>query len=240
MLQRQVPACPCCRRTAGATTWMSATGPRWKRGSHGAARAAQVATAAAQQPLRYMVARLPLRPAVPAAPCRGRAPLPDCRAVAATAPAAPAYRCPAPFLLRPRLLSFLREEAERERLEEIERLKPIGTQVGPYTEYRCARGTRLEALPPPFLAPPRQCTLLREAAPCFVDHRTLIVCPPQVQGRGRPGAAYGVGRVCGGQPRVAAQRPHNDAGGGCQRWWVIATNCRAPWAQAQLARYGRA
>jgi len=35
-----------------------------------------------------------------------------------------------------RLLSFLREEAERERLEEIERLKPIGTAVGPYTEYR--------------------------------------------------------------------------------------------------------
>ncbi|KIY98604.1 hypothetical protein MNEG_9360 [Monoraphidium neglectum] len=35
-----------------------------------------------------------------------------------------------------RLLSFLREEAERERLEEIERLKPIGTQLGPYTAYR--------------------------------------------------------------------------------------------------------
>jgi hypothetical protein len=38
---------------------------------------------------------------------------------------------------RDRLLSFLREEAERERLEEIERLKPIGTQLGPYTAYRC-------------------------------------------------------------------------------------------------------
>lgn len=28
-----------------------------------------------------------------------------------------------------RFLAFLREEEERERLEEIERLKPIGTQV---------------------------------------------------------------------------------------------------------------
>ncbi len=31
-----------------------------------------------------------------------------------------------------RLLSFLREEEERERLEEVERLKPIGTPVGSY------------------------------------------------------------------------------------------------------------
>ena len=37
---------------------------------------------------------------------------------------------------QPRLLAFLREEEERERLEEIERLKPIGTSVGPYMEYR--------------------------------------------------------------------------------------------------------
>lgn len=36
-----------------------------------------------------------------------------------------------------RLLAFLREEEERERLEEIERLRPIGTAVGPYMEYRC-------------------------------------------------------------------------------------------------------
>jgi hypothetical protein len=36
-----------------------------------------------------------------------------------------------------RLLAFLREEEERERLEEIERLKPIGTPVGAYLEYRC-------------------------------------------------------------------------------------------------------
>lgn len=36
-----------------------------------------------------------------------------------------------------RLLAFLREEEERERLEEIERLKPIGTPVGNYLEYRC-------------------------------------------------------------------------------------------------------
>jgi hypothetical protein len=36
-----------------------------------------------------------------------------------------------------RLLAFLREEEERERLEEIERLKPIGTPVGSYLEYRC-------------------------------------------------------------------------------------------------------
>ncbi|GMH37248.1 hypothetical protein BSKO_05121 [Bryopsis sp. KO-2023] len=36
-----------------------------------------------------------------------------------------------------RFLTFLREEEERERLEEIERLKPIGTQVGSYLEYRC-------------------------------------------------------------------------------------------------------
>jgi hypothetical protein len=34
------------------------------------------------------------------------------------------------------LLAFLREEAERARLEEIERLRPVGTAVGPYTEYR--------------------------------------------------------------------------------------------------------
>lgn len=41
-----------------------------------------------------------------------------------------------------RLLAFLREEEERERLEEIERLKPIGTPVGAYLEYRwaCWRG----------------------------------------------------------------------------------------------------
>ncbi|KAL6761433.1 hypothetical protein V8C86DRAFT_3131553 [Haematococcus lacustris] len=36
-----------------------------------------------------------------------------------------------------RFLAFLREEEERERLEEIERLKPIGTPVGAYLEYRC-------------------------------------------------------------------------------------------------------
>lgn len=36
-----------------------------------------------------------------------------------------------------RLLAFLREEEERERLEEIDRLKPIGTPVGAYLEYRC-------------------------------------------------------------------------------------------------------
>ncbi|DBA69786.1 TPA: hypothetical protein ACH3X2_012508 [Trebouxia sp. C0005] len=36
-----------------------------------------------------------------------------------------------------RLLAFLREEEERERLEQIERMKPIGTQVGSYMEYRC-------------------------------------------------------------------------------------------------------
>eukprot|EP00884_Botryococcus_braunii_P015697 jgi/Botrbrau1/2810/Bobra.0125s0021.1 len=36
-----------------------------------------------------------------------------------------------------RFLAFLRDEAERERLEEIERLKPIGTQVGSFVEYRC-------------------------------------------------------------------------------------------------------
>jgi hypothetical protein len=35
-----------------------------------------------------------------------------------------------------RLLAFLRDEEERERLEEIERLKPIGTPVGAYLEYR--------------------------------------------------------------------------------------------------------
>ncbi len=34
-------------------------------------------------------------------------------------------------------MAFLREEEERERLEEIERLKPIGTPVGSYLEYRC-------------------------------------------------------------------------------------------------------
>ncbi len=39
-----------------------------------------------------------------------------------------------------RLLAFLREEEERERLEEIERLKPIGTPVGGYLEYRWALG----------------------------------------------------------------------------------------------------
>jgi hypothetical protein len=36
------------------------------------------------------------------------------------------------------LLAFLREEEERERLEEAERLRPIGTPVGPYMEYRHA------------------------------------------------------------------------------------------------------
>lgn len=36
-----------------------------------------------------------------------------------------------------RLLAFLRDEEDRERLEEIERLKPIGTAVGVYMEYRC-------------------------------------------------------------------------------------------------------
>lgn len=36
-----------------------------------------------------------------------------------------------------RFLVFLREEEERERLEEIERLKPVGTEVGAYMEYRC-------------------------------------------------------------------------------------------------------
>jgi hypothetical protein len=35
-----------------------------------------------------------------------------------------------------RLLAFLREEEERERLEEIERLRPTGTAVGHYNEYR--------------------------------------------------------------------------------------------------------
>lgn len=35
-----------------------------------------------------------------------------------------------------RFLAFLREEEERELLEEIERLKPIGTPVGSYLEYR--------------------------------------------------------------------------------------------------------
>ena len=35
-----------------------------------------------------------------------------------------------------KFLLFLRDELERERLEEIERLKPIGTQVGMYLEYR--------------------------------------------------------------------------------------------------------
>eukprot|EP00879_Flechtneria_rotunda_P030386 GHRR01033012.1.p1 GENE.GHRR01033012.1~~GHRR01033012.1.p1 ORF type:complete len:296 (+),score=98.98 GHRR01033012.1:132-1019(+) len=35
-----------------------------------------------------------------------------------------------------RLLAFLREEDERERQEEIERLRPIGTAAGPYMEYR--------------------------------------------------------------------------------------------------------
>lgn len=39
-------------------------------------------------------------------------------------------------LLPRRLLAFLREEEERERLEEVERLRPIGTPVGPYMEYR--------------------------------------------------------------------------------------------------------
>lgn len=38
-----------------------------------------------------------------------------------------------------RLLAFLREEEERERLEEIERLRPVGTAVGPFMEYRCAQ-----------------------------------------------------------------------------------------------------
>lgn len=41
-----------------------------------------------------------------------------------------------PFFLVVRLLAFLREEEERERLEEIERLRPVGTAVGPYMEYR--------------------------------------------------------------------------------------------------------
>ena len=40
-----------------------------------------------------------------------------------------------------RLLAFLREEEERERLEEIERLKPIGTHVGSYLEYRCVHNS---------------------------------------------------------------------------------------------------
>lgn len=41
-----------------------------------------------------------------------------------------------PCFLVARLLAFLREEEERERLEEIERLRPVGTAVGPYMEYR--------------------------------------------------------------------------------------------------------
>eukprot|EP00803_Ostreobium_quekettii_P006145 evm.model.scf_58.17 EVM.evm.TU.scf_58.17 scf_58:148652-165934(+) len=40
-----------------------------------------------------------------------------------------------------KFLAFLREEGERERLAEIERLKPIGTQVGAYLEYRCKAET---------------------------------------------------------------------------------------------------
>ena len=34
-----------------------------------------------------------------------------------------------------KLLTFLREEEERERLEEVERLKPIGTPVGHYAVF---------------------------------------------------------------------------------------------------------
>jgi hypothetical protein len=44
--------------------------------------------------------------------------------------------------VRARFLAFLREEEERERLEEIERLKPIGTPVGSYLEYRCKAEVR--------------------------------------------------------------------------------------------------
>lgn len=36
-----------------------------------------------------------------------------------------------------RFLAFLRDEEERERLEQIELLKPVGQDVGSYTEYRC-------------------------------------------------------------------------------------------------------
>jgi hypothetical protein len=46
-------------------------------------------------------------------------------------PGVPAVTC--------RLLAFLRDEEERERLEEIERLRPIGIAVGPYMEYRSAQ-----------------------------------------------------------------------------------------------------
>jgi len=45
-----------------------------------------------------------------------------------------------------RLLAFLREEEERERLEEVERLRPIGTAVGPYMEYRSAIGRNADTL----------------------------------------------------------------------------------------------
>eukprot|EP00210_Caulerpa_lentillifera_P006016 g5750.t1 len=36
-----------------------------------------------------------------------------------------------------RFLAFLRDQHETERLAEIERLRPVGTQVGSYLEYRC-------------------------------------------------------------------------------------------------------
>ena len=44
-----------------------------------------------------------------------------------------------------KFLAFLRDEQERERLEEIERLKPIGTQVGSYLEYRLKIHAAMEA-----------------------------------------------------------------------------------------------
>lgn len=60
-----------------------------------------------------------------------------------------ACRRPSPPLPSPpppptRFLAFLRDEEERERLEEVERLKPIGTPVGSYLEYRCKAEVRKE------------------------------------------------------------------------------------------------
>lgn len=47
-----------------------------------------------------------------------------------------------------KFLAFLREEEERMRLEELERLKPVGVEVGSWTEYRIKR-------------PPAECPLMR-------------------------------------------------------------------------------
>ncbi|KAK9811814.1 hypothetical protein WJX72_010643 [[Myrmecia] bisecta] len=60
-----------------------------------------------------------------------------------------------------RLLAFLREEEERERLEEIERLKPVGAVVGSYTEYRCK-------------AEPAQLVKLEDGSQRVVDNRCWI------------------------------------------------------------------